>query len=90
MKDDTSHGVPIIYSVKEVLEVANDYTCDTLSWHVVPNGGFITITNTLRDKTPGTGDNTRILLWTSVLMMSTIGCGGALWLALKKKKETKE
>jgi len=84
------HGEQIIYSVREVLEVSNGYSGDTLSWHAVPNDGIITITNTLRDETPPTGDHTKILLWTSVLMMSTIGCGGALWIAMRKKKEAEQ
>ena len=84
------NGKAITYSVREVLVKSNGYTCDTTDWKVVTNGGTIKITNTLRDETPPTGDHTKILLWTSVLMMSTIGCGGALWIAMRKKKEAEQ
>ena len=39
------------------------------------------------DSTPPTGDRTKALLWSSLLTASTIGCGGALWLAFRKKRE---
>ena len=60
------NGKKITYSVKEVLTKANGYKSDTTKWKVVANGGKITITNTLRDETPGTGDNTKTLLWGSL------------------------
>ena len=85
------NGKKITYSVKEVLTKANGYKSDTTKWKVVANGGKITITNTLRDETPGTGDNTKTLLWGSLALTSAIGCGGALWIAgRKKKKETEQ
>ena len=84
------NGNAITYKVREVLIKSNGYKCDTTDWKVVPNGGSIKITNTLVDDTPGTGDNTNILLWSSMLLTSAIGCGGALWIALKKKKEETE
>ena len=73
------NGKKITYSVKEVLTKA-----------VVANGGKITITNTLRDETPGTGDNTKTLLWGSLMLTSAVGCGGALWLAGKRKKKEEQ
>ena len=85
------NGKAITYSVKEVLTKANGYKSDTTKWKVVANGGKITITNTLQDATPGTGDNTKTLLWGSLTLTSAIGCGGALWIAgRKKKKETEQ
>ena len=80
------NGKPITYSVKEVLVKANGYTCNTTDWKTVENGTSITITNTLKDNTPGTGDNTRIMLWSCLMLVSAIGCG-ALWIASRKKEE---
>ena len=45
------------------------------------------IINEDKDATPGTGDNTKTLLWTSLMLTSAVGCGGALWIAGRKKKE---
>ena len=84
------NGKKITYSVKEVLTKANGYKSDTTKWKVVANGGKITITNTLRDETPGTGDNTKTLLWGSLMLTSAVGCGGALWLAGKRKKKEEQ
>ena len=72
------NGKKITYSVKEVLTKANG------------NGGKITITNTLRDETPGTGDNTKTLLWGGLTLTSAIGCGGALWIAGRRKKKEEQ
>ena len=76
--------------MKEVLTKANGYKSDTTKWKVVANGGKITITNTLRDETPGTGDNTKTLLWGGLTLTSAIGCGGALWIAGKRKKKEEQ
>ena len=84
------NGKKITYSVKEVLTYSNGYKCDTTEWKVVENGGTITITNRLRDDTPGTGDNTKTALWASIMAMSAVGCGGALWVASRKKKKETE
>ena len=84
------NGKKITYSVKEVLTKANGYKSDTTKWKVVANGGKITITNTLRDETPGTGDNTKTLLWGSLMLTSAVGCGGALWIAGKRKKKEEQ
>ena len=40
-----------------------------------------------KDDTPGTGDRTTTALLTGVMLASAMGCGGALWLAAKRKKE---
>ena len=40
-----------------------------------------------KDDTPGTGDSTKTLLWASLMLTSAIGCGGALLLAKRQRKE---
>ena len=84
------NGKAITYSVREVLAKSNGYTCDTTDWKVVTNGGTIKITNTLKDDTPGTGDNTKILLWAGLTLMSAVGCGGALVVASRRKRKETE
>ena len=41
-----------------------------------------------KDDSPGTGDNTKIVLWSTLALVSALGCGGALLLAKGKKRRT--
>ena len=79
--------MPITYSVRELLIYPNGYVTNGGHWQVVENGSSIKITNTLRDDTPKTGDNSWIMLWSGILLTSAIGCGGAMWIARRKKEE---
>ena len=46
----------------------------------------ITIKNTLKDVTPGTGDSRKTLLWAGLMLTSALGCAAAL-LAARRKQE---
>ncbi len=81
---------PAVVTEKDSAPAGDQTAGDTPNWKNVTNGGSITITNTLRDDTPGTGDNTKTLLWTGLTLASAIGCGGALMIASRKKKEDTE
>lgn len=84
------NGKAVTCSVKEVLIISIGYTSNTMKWTTVSNGGSITITNTLRSDTPPTGDNSDILLWTALLILSAVGCAGVLCMLciiFKKKKQ---
>ena len=83
-------GKLVTYSVKEVLSRPNGYKSNLNSWKVVEHGGSITVTNRYGDDTPGTGDNTKIKLWGSILLISAAGCAGALWVSTRKKKKENE
>ena len=72
------------------MTTTSGYVCDTVHWTIVEDGGSITITNTLRDDSPGTGDSTKTVLWSSMMFASAIGACGALWFARKKKKDPEE
>ena len=80
------HGSRIEYSVREVLDKSHGYSTDTPNWKSVSNGGSITVTNTLKDSTPGTGDNTKLFLWIALLLISVIGFGSTVLLNTHRKK----
>ena len=84
------NGKPVTYGVREVLEKSSGYRSNTRRWTTVANGGTLTVTNTLRDSTPGTGDNTRITLWIACLLVSAAGLGGVIWILVRRKKRIKQ
>ena len=81
------NGKAISYSVKEELVKANGYSTNAGSWKAVANGGSISIKNSYTDDTPGTGDNTKIKLWTSMMLISLMGLSGAAWFGTRRKKK---